>query len=254
MIIRSDIENAAAKQLGIDLNCEAQDFFRLANRVTLPSDNEGRRNFSDKPHFFRAATMGMGTVICAAEAITPYAELLAEQRSGAEIFSAECIAGLNRQLFSHGCCIGVMNEYFLPKMPMRPPAKRSGFEIKVFEGSEIEGLYELEGFENALLHRTEGSRRDIIAVCAISGRTVTGIAGASLDSSTMAQIGIDVLPQYRSMGIGSYLAAQCAAEVFAGGLIPYYGTWSGNVISRRLAQHCGFYPAWCEMFSCSINS
>lgn len=253
MIIRNDFEQAAAKQLAADLCCLPEDFFVYKNAVTLPGMREGRRKFSGSPHFFRAATMGMGAVICADEAVTDYSRLLCSEKTGAEIFSAATLAGLNNELRRHGCCIGVINEYFLPKSTSRPAVPHQGFDIRVFEGSDIELLYRWEGFDNALLHRTIGERYDILAVCAISGNVIMGIAGASRDSETMAQIGIDVLEQYRGMGIGSALASICASEVMGMGMVPYYGTWMGNVISRRLALHCGFYPAWCEMFSLQIT-
>ena len=253
MIIRSDIEEAAAKQLAIDLCCSPGDFFKNENTVTSPRIIDGRRVFTEEPHFFRAADMGMGAVICADKSVEPFARLLAEQKNGAEIFSAETVAVLNRELFSHGFCIGIMSQYFLPKTPYRPNVRYEGYTLTVFEGKDIEELYEYKGFNNALLYRTEGARHDIIAVCAVNGRRIMGIAGASCDSPSMAQVGIDVLPEFRGMGIGSALVSSCAAEVFRRGYVPYYGTWSGNIISQRLAFHCGFYPAWCEMFSVKLE-
>lgn len=252
MIIHSDMELAAAKQLGLDLNCSPESFFKYDNTVTAPKKNEGRRLFTEELPLFRAASMGMGAVICAGDEEAPYAKLLAEQRSGTEIFEAPSIAALNRELFSRGCCIGYLNQYYLPKTPYRSGARHEGYSLRVFDGEEIKELYSCEGFSNALLYRAEGARRDILAVCAVNGRRVMGIAGASNDSPTMAQIGIDVLPEFRGMGVGAALVSACAGELLSAGYIPYYGTWSGNIISQRLAAKCGFVPAWCEMSSVSL--
>lgn len=252
MIIRSEMELAAAKQLSVDLNCSPEDLFKSENTVTIPKNNDGRRLFTDEPPLFRAASMGMGAVIAAANAVTPYAKLLAEQRGGAEIFEAAAVSALNRELFTHGCCIGHQSQYYLPKTPYRSGARHEGYSLRVFEGTEISELYSCEGFSNALLYRNEGARRDILAVCAINGRRIMGIAGASNDSPVMAQIGIDVLPEFRGMGVGAALVSACAAELLAAGYIPYYGTWSGNIISQRLAAKCGFFPAWCEMSSVKL--
>ncbi|MGN0638908.1 MAG: GNAT family N-acetyltransferase [Huintestinicola sp.] len=252
MIIRSEMELAAAKQLATDLNCSPEDFFGSENKVTVPKNNEGRRLFTDEPPLFRAASMGMSAVIAADSAVAPYAKLLAEQRGGAEIFEAAAVSALNRELFTHGCCIGHQSQYYLPITPYRSGARHEGYSLRVFEGSEISELYSCEGFSNALLYRSDGARRDILAVCAVNGRRIMGIAGASNDSPVMAQIGIDVLPEFRGMGVGAALVSACAAELLGAGYIPYYGTWSGNIISQRLAAKCGFFPAWCEMSSVKL--
>ena len=41
------------------------------------------------------------------------------------------------------------------------------------------------------------NRPDMLAVAAIDGDKIMGMAGASADNKTMWQIGIDVLPKYR---------------------------------------------------------
>lgn len=253
MIIRNDIEAAAAKQLSLDLCCSEDDFFKYENTLSRPAVMDGCRRFYDAPPLFRAATMGMGAVICADEKISGFSGALAKNKRGTEICSAETIAVLNRELFTHNACIGALSQYYLPVSPYRPSVRIEGYTLAVYEGKDIEKLYQYKGFANALLYRTEGARRDIIAVCAVNGRRIMGIAGASSDSPSMAQIGIDVLPEFRGMGVGSALVSACAAEVFAKGFVPYYGTWSGNVISQRLAVRCGFYPAWCEMYSVSLK-
>lgn len=253
MIIRSDIENSAAKQLAIDLSCKAEDFFKYENTVTIPKISNGRRVLTENTHFFRAATMGMGTVICADRAIEPYAKHIAEQSSGAEIFSAASVSAINRELFGSGYCIGICNQYYLPKTPYRPSYRSEGYTVSVFEGNDLEQLYNYGGFDNALLYRNSGERRDILAVCAVNGSWIMGIAGASSDSLTMAQIGVDVMPEFRGMGIGAALVSICATEVFRCGYVPYYGTLCSNIISQRLAAACDFSPAWCEMFSLPLD-
>lgn len=254
MLIRNEMELAAAKQLAADLNCSPDDFFKAANTLTVPKKNEGRRLFTDELPVFRAATMGMGTVICTANEVKPYGAILAAERSGAEVFEASAVAALNRELFTNKCCIGHLNQYYLPKTPYRSYARHEGYTLRVFEGEDISQLYREEGFKNALLYRSEGARRDILAVCAFNGMRIMGIAGASNDSPTMAQIGIDVLPGFRGMGVGAALVTACTAELLGMGYIPYYGTWSGNIASQRLAAKCGYVPAWCEMSSVPLKN
>lgn len=254
MIIRNELEAAAAKQLAVDFHCAPEDFFKYENTVTYASDKQpGERPMWESPCFFRAATMGMGAVICTSEEVAPYAKILAASKSGARICSVSVASALDRELFSHGYYIGSLKQYYLPRTPYRPRMVYEGYELTVFEGDEIEELYGWRGFDNALLYRTSGDRYDLTAVCAVNGRRIMGIAGASRDSASMAQIGIDVLPEFRGMGVGSVLVCACANEVFRQGYVPYYGTWSGNIISQRLSMGCGFYPAWTEMAAVSFG-
>ena len=254
MIIRNELEEAAAKQLAADFHCAPEDFFKYENTVTNASDSRpGERPMWESPCFFRAATMGMGAVMCTSEAIAPYGKILAASKSGAQICSVSVASALDREMFSHGYYIGLLKQYYLPRTPYRPRMVYEGYELTVFEGEEIEELYQWKGFDNALLYRSTGERHDLTAVCAVNGRRIMGIAGASRDSESMAQIGIDVLPEFRGMGVGSVLVCACANEVFRQGYVPYYGTWSGNIISQRLAMGCGFYPAWTEMAAMSFK-
>ena len=63
----------------------------------------------------------------------------------------------------------------------------------------------------------------------------------------MRQIGIDVLPEYRRMGIASALTSSLAIEILERGKIPFYcAAWS-NIKSVRNAIKSGFRPAWVEM-------
>lgn len=253
MIIRNDMESAAAKQLSADYCCSADDFFRYENTVTMSELKEGRRQLSEDSLFFRTATMGMGAVISCNEKMKPLADMLAARFRGTEICSARIIAVLNRELFTHGYCIGTLKHHYLPAAPYYPAVRTEGYSLELYEGEDIEKLYGLKGFDNALLYDISSPRRDILAMCAVNGRRIMGIAGASCDSPSMAQIGIDVLPEFRGMGVASALVSSCASEIFRRGLIPYYGTWSGNIVSQRLAAKCGFYPAWCEMYAERID-
>ena len=125
------MELAAAKKLSLDFSCTPQDFFKNENTVTVPAIRRGRRVFSDEPPFFRAATMGMGAVICASADIAEYTKVLAKNTAGTEIFTASVMSALNRELFSHGCCIGLLNQYYVPAVPYRPAVRSEGFTLRV---------------------------------------------------------------------------------------------------------------------------
>ena len=73
-----------------------------------------------------------------------------------------------------------------------------------------------------------------------------GMAGCSEDAPHWQQIGIDVLPEYRSKGVGSYLVNLLKNKIIEMGDIPFYGTGAANIHSQNIAVKCGFKPAWVE--------
>ena len=60
------------------------------------------------------------------------------------------------------------------------------------------------------------------------------------------QIGIDVLPRYRSRGIGTYLVTLLKNRIIEMGDIPFYGTAAANIQSQNIAVKAGFKHAWVE--------
>jgi len=74
------------------------------------------------------------------------------------------------------------------------------------------------------------------------------VAAASSDSVTLWQIGIDVLAGYEGQGLGKYLVSELTKAILKKNIVPYYGTWSANIASRRLALACGYVPFWTEIF------
>lgn len=74
-----------------------------------------------------------------------------------------------------------------------------------------------------------------------------GMAGCSEDAPHWQQIGIDVMPQYRSRGVGTYLVTLLKNRIAERGDIPFYGTAAANLHSQNIALNCGFKPAWVEI-------
>ena len=61
------------------------------------------------------------------------------------------------------------------------------------------------------------------------------------------QIGIDVLPKFRSKGIGTYLVTILKNKIEEMGAIPFYGTSVSNYHSWNIALNSGFRPTWVEI-------
>lgn len=74
-----------------------------------------------------------------------------------------------------------------------------------------------------------------------------GMAGCSEDAPGWMQIGIDVLPQFRSKGIGTYLVIILKNKIEEMGAVPFYGTSVSNYHSWNIALNSGFRPTWVEI-------
>ena len=244
---KNELTASAAEQLARDYCCAPEDFLRSENKVTLARTESGQRRFKSGPSFFKAAAMGRGAVISAASEMLEFSSELAKKYDGARIFDQKQIWLINRKLAEYNKAISMNSIFYLPATPYKYTA-RSGFRLKFYEEAEIVSeLYSSDGFGNALLYRAGGARRDVLAVCAYNGRRIVSMAGASSDSERFWQIGIDVIPEYRGLGLGSELVSALTQAVFMHGAVPYYSTWSGNIASQNTARKSGYYPAWSEI-------
>jgi GNAT superfamily N-acetyltransferase len=69
----------------------------------------------------------------------------------------------------------------------------------------------------------------------------------SEDATGWLQIGIDVIPEYRSKGVGTFLVTTLKNKIIEQGDIPFYGTSASNYHSWNIALNSGFKPAWVEI-------
>jgi len=93
----------------------------------------------------------------------------------------------------------------------------------------------------------ERKELDIIAAGAYDNGSLIALAGASADCSTMWQIGVDVLPEYRRQGIASALVSRLATEILNRGIVPFYCCAWSNIGSIRNAVASGLRPAWVQI-------
>ena len=67
------------------------------------------------------------------------------------------------------------------------------------------------------------------------------------DGAYQSIFGLDVLPEYRRVGIASALTSRLAAEILERGKVPFYCSAWSNIRSVRNGIKSGFIPAWAEM-------
>ncbi len=239
----SEILQIAMRQHAIDCNCEPEDFCSSENKVVLSRENALARRYLKLPFFCDLVSYGSNIVASVDIAIRDAVSDYIGKYAVAHCFETPNLHVLNRALEQHGMRICFMAEYFLPDVNRVAPLS-CPYEMRILTPADFADLY-LPEWSNAL----GKSRRqlDMLAVGAFDGEKLAGLAGCSADCESMWQIGIDVLPGYRRMGIASALTSRLALEILALGKVPFYCCAWSNIQSVKNAILSGFRPAWVEM-------
>lgn len=230
--------------LALEMNCLPEDFLKSENVLTEPELHEGRRVYSSEKYFFHMATTGGNAVITAEKSLHPFLLKFMNGRTGHFLFEIPNLLPLEAELNKHGFTLTQTYHMFLPNLDVQPEKQ---YPVKWFYDRDIRQFYGDNRFPNAICPEFKPERPDRIVVCAYCGDEIMGMSGCSEDSPGWQQIGIDVMPEYRSMGVGTYLVALLKQEVLKRGEVPFYGTSVSNYHSWNIALNCGFRPAWVEI-------
>lgn len=230
--------------LALEFNCAPQDFTRSENILTVSALHEGRRIYSPDKYFFHMVTMGGNAAVTADECLHPFLQEFIKERTGHWLFEIPNLLPLEKELNKFGYSLTQTYHMFLPAKEVLPQKQ---YPVKWFYGEEIYPFYGDVRFPNAICSEFLPHRPDRIVVCAYDGNNIMGMAGCSEDAPHFMQIGIDVMEEYRSMGVGTYLVTLLKDKIAAQGDIPFYGTSVSNYHSWNIAINCGFKPAWVEI-------
>ena len=235
---------ALAQLLALEYHCSPEEIDRDNITLTTPILQPGQRQYSPEAPFFSMVSTGRGAVITADRALHPFLREHVKGKEGHWLFELPNLLPLEAELHSHGYTLSQSHHMFLPARETRV---RGSFPLRWLSQEEIFPFYGDGRFPNALCPEFLPHRPDRLAVCAMDGDQIMGMAGCSEDAPGWLQIGIDVLPAYRSRGVGSFLVGLLKEEVLRRGGIPFYGTGVSNYHSWNIALNCGFCPAWLEI-------
>ena len=230
--------------LAIEYNCTPDDFKRDENVLTAAALNEGRRQYSPEQYFFHMVTTGNNAVVTSSEVMHDFLKGFIQKTPGYQLFEMPNILPLNEELKKYGYKLSQTLHMFLPCKDVEP---KGNFEIKWYRDREIDIFYGDKRFPNAICSEFLPDRPDRIVVTAVDGDKIMGMAGCSEDAPHWQQIGIDIMPEYRSKGLGTYLVTTLKNEIAKQGDIPFYGTSVSNYHSWNIAINSGFRPAWVEI-------
>ena len=231
--------------LSKEFNCTPADFTKRENILTVSALQDGRRMYSAEKYFFHMVTLGGNAVLTADECLHPFLKDFIKDRMGHWLFEIPNLLPLEKELNCFGYTLTQTHHMFLPSAQTEVT---KDYPVKWFYGKEeIEQFYGDERFPNAICSEYLPHRPDKIVVCAYDGGKIMGMAGCSEDAPGWQQIGIDVMPDYRSKGVGTYLVTLLKNKILEEGNIPFYGTSVSNYHSWNIALNCGFRPVWVEI-------
>ena len=243
------IKDIAMQQSAFDANCEAGDFTRGENVITISKENPLARKYLKLPHVCNLISYGNNIVATISEEYREIVEKYISKYSVEHCFETPNMHVLNDAFQKFGYRVCFMAEYFLPDVDAVKELPCE-YELRVLHQEDFASLY-LPQWSNALCE--DRKHLDVLGVGAYDNGKLIGLAGCSADCEMMYQIGVDVLPEYRRKGIASALTSRLALEILALDKVPFYCAAWCNIKSVRNAIRSGFRPAWVAMTAKEIS-
>ncbi|MBZ9625062.1 MULTISPECIES: GNAT family N-acetyltransferase [unclassified Clostridium] len=244
MYTKTEILQIAREQLALDYNCQVSDFEKEKNTIVENKLTYGRRIYDNDGCFLKLLCFGGKVIISTSPIMMSWCEEKMLNRD-VWIFEYPKLRVIDKKLQEFGHEIADIHHYYLPnpKVACIEPITN----VKWYECEDILQFQNDDRFGQAFVF--DENHPDVLAVAAFKGDNIMGMAGASADSKTMWQIGIDVLPEYRGRGIGTNLTILLKNEILKRGKVPFYGTVDSHFHSQNIAINAGFFPAWAELYS-----
>ena len=241
---RNEMLEKVKEQLSRDYNCSIEDFNKEENLITDYKLREGRRNYGDEYSPIKILVFGKKAIICVCEELREWCVEKLLNFSGEWIFSFRVLGALEKKLNDIGDEVDDTHQYYLPKEnveEIKPITK-----IKWYNQEEIKQFKDDERFNEAFVF--DENYPDVLGVAALDeDDNIIGMAGASMDSENMWQIGINVFKGWEGKGIGTNLVYLIKQKILSLEKVPFYGTGQSHVISQNIAIKSGFYPAFSEL-------
>lgn len=237
----------AYRQLALEFGCSPEDFTQPGLTLTPAAFRPGSRETIPKDPVLLMAGTGNSVAVSADEDPRKLVEELAGKVNGLHrLFEFPALRELDAELRKYGRTLWGTEHFFLPGGPLREIALPGELRYRWFDAETVREFYPNNRFPMALGAEPNPSRPDVIALAALDGDRIIGVAGASADTEMMWQVGIDVTEGYRGKGLGTALVSALSREIERRGKLPFYGTAAGNLHSQAIAVRCGFVPAWIE--------
>lgn len=207
--------------------------------------NEGARPIGNADTLLKVAVYREKMLVMANEVILDWCKDFFGQNNGVWFSEPENLIAIHNKLQKHGQKLVDAHHHYIPSPNWTVQEKR--FDVKWYEKDEIEVFRGDGRFWEALLF--DENTPDMLAVCAVDGDTILGMASVTRDTELMWQIGVNVTEEGKGKGVGAYVTALLKDEVLKRGIVPTYGTVESHIKSQRVAVAAGFEPVFYEIFS-----
>ena len=245
MYSKEEMINKVKEQFSRDFGCSASDLNQDGNVIEEIKLKEGRRILDSEGCFLKIISFQEKLIISAAKEIIPWCNEKFKNRKGTWIAEYYTLRDIDNKLSEYKHKIVDIHEYFLPDVSLEET--KPLFNVKWYEKDEVNPLKEDGRFDEAFAY--DENCPDVLAVAAFDGDKIMGVAGASMDSENLWQIGVNVVREYKHRGVATNLVALIKDEILRRGKVPYYGTVQSHIFSKNTAINAGFKSAWVEIYS-----
>lgn len=249
MHTKFEIMNTVKQQLSLDYNCQLSDFEKTENTIVENKLIEGRRVYSTDGCFLKILCIKGKAIIHADKRLHDWLEKNILDKDASWLFDYDNLRMIDNKLREYDHEIEELYNFYVPKT--YTDNVKANLMVKWYEEDDINQFKGDNRFSQAFGFE---SYPDVLGVAALDHDKIMGMAGASKDSRTLYQIGIDVLPEYRGRGLGVSLVKVITKEVLSRGKVPFYGTAMSHIISRNTAISAGYIPAWTELHTRKVES
>lgn len=248
---KSEILDVFYNQISKDYGCSLENIKSNENIVVNKTLEEGRRLFHSDDYLIKVISLNGKSIFSVDNSITNEEIDILKGLSAPWINMYPDSKTLNDIADRYDCHVCHEHHFYLPlgkeifeKSDIQELS--SDLEIKCFEGDSINRFKGDSRFTNALSFKS--SAPDMLCLVAFDNGEIVAMAGASADSESMWQIGIDVLPKARGKNIGPILTILLKNKILEMGKVPFYGTAESHIQSQKVAVKSGFMPAWYEAY------
>lgn len=250
MCYTENMDDRLCRQIAADYCCSPEAVLDHQNHFSMHRFLERRRRFQEgKDCFLKVAAINGKLLFTGNEEMIAWCREKYESHDSEWFMEAKTLRQLNDRLHTYGYQIEMVHPFFIAETITEINTEGTG--IRWYTGDDIEHFRGDGRFCEAYAFCPDVP--DVLGVSAENQGVILGMAGASCDSPSMWQIGINVMPQGRGRGIGKMLVTLLKNEILKKGILPYYGTSVSHIASQRVALGAGFLPAWTELSTSKIS-
>lgn len=241
------VQTELTTQLSRDYCCAVSAVRDKENHFTVLETLPGQRRFRGmETCALKIASVNGKLLFCGKEEIIRHCEAQFKNEGAPWFFEIKNLRRIEELLAPFGQRIRTVHPFFLPRAGM-PEHMTDAADLVWYEKEALEQFRGDSRFTEALTF--DPNAPDMLAVASVRGGEILGMAGASADSGTLWQIGINVEEKERGRGTAQRLVLALKNEILRRGILPYYGTSMSHFASQRVALAAGFVPSWTELIT-----